>query len=62
MKFRSLIKYRKLFDSSTTERQTKFTRVSCIIRMNLTLEGKFTMNVYRSKKIMSMGVNKVMQE
>ena len=24
-------KYRKLFDSSTTERQTKFARVSCVI-------------------------------
>ena len=37
IKFRCLIKYQKLFDSSTIERQVKFTRVSCIIRMNFTL-------------------------
>ena len=37
IKFKSLIKDGKLFDSSTTERQTKFIRVSCIIRMNLIL-------------------------
>ena len=30
------MKYRKLVESSTTERQTKFTRVSCVIRMNFT--------------------------
>ena len=45
VKFRSLIKYGKLFGSCSTERQTKFTRVikACIIRMNLTLYGKFSM-------------------